>query len=71
MINETNNQIIELSVNELEKISGGGFFGRDINRTPEEEAQENEILASLQESQNSGVDGIVDRLKAKAQAYMK
>jgi hypothetical protein len=69
MINETNNQIIELSVNELEKVSGGGFFDR--NRTPEEEAQENEILASLQESQNSGVDGIVDRLKAKAQAYMK
>ncbi|AFZ00905.1 hypothetical protein [Calothrix sp. PCC 6303] len=69
MINETNNEMIELSVNELERISGGLFFDRP--RTPEDQERENQILASLKESQNSGVEGILDKVKARAQAYMK
>jgi hypothetical protein len=69
MINKTDKQVIELSVNELDIISGGGLFDR--TRTPEEQEQENQILASFQESQNSGVDGILDKLKSKAQTYMK
>jgi hypothetical protein len=69
MINTTNNQITELSISELEVISGGGIF--DKNRTSEEEAQEGEIVASLQESQKSGGSSLLDKLKNQAQAYIK
>lgn len=70
MMNETNNQVIELSINELEMVSGGGLFDIDRNRTPEEEAQEQQIIASLQGSKETSVFASLDALKSQAEAYM-
>jgi hypothetical protein len=69
MINTTNNQITELSISELEVISGGGIF--DGNRTPEEEAQKQKIIASLEGSKNGSVFETLDTLKAQAAVYIK
>jgi phospholipase/lecithinase/hemolysin len=70
MMNETNNQVIELSINELEMVSGGGldFFNKKL--TPQEEEQQQQIIASLQGSKETSVFASLDALKSQAEAYM-